>query len=173
MSILRQVDDAGADPAARDESSHEVTHGGVISRITSSVVVSGTLLGVATTLAGPLIQGSPLAWFAGGAGAVTGGLGMAWLSARILRRPRVRLPWKAAGMLGLPFGFYLTAVGILQLFVLPGILGGIPGLDFSLLRPVYGLALLLAIVLSLVVGVDMIRFVIRGVVVDDEGQEET
>ena len=97
---------------------------------------------------------------------------MVGLSALILRRPRVRLTWKAAGMLGISSGLYLGAVGVLQLFVLPSIIGDTRSLGLSLLLPVFGTVIVFGIVLSLLLGIDIIRFAVRQVIVDDEAPDE-
>jgi len=117
MSTLRKVEESDSSPIVlgTKPSSGSILHLGNPVRVTSRLAIWGTFAGVATALATPLIGGGLIGWFAGGAGAIVGGLGTVGLSALILRRPRARLAWKAAAMMGIPFGLYLGAVGLLAI----------------------------------------------------------
>lgn len=139
--------------------------------VLSRVAIWGTFAGVASALVGPLIGGSVVTWFLGGAGAIVGGLGTVGLSALILKRRAVRVTWKVAAMLGVPFGLYLGALGVFQLFVLPSIVGGTRGLSLSLILPVFGTVIVVGIVLSLLLGIDIVRFVVQRVNLGEDEDE--
>ena len=132
--------------------------------------VWGTLTYVASFLGSVVLGPSSVLWALGGAGAALGGVGVVVAGVQMLRRSDVRLQWKIAGALGAPFGASLATYGLFRLLWRP--LSAAAAFNPPLLyrMALYGM-LILGPVLALLVGMDVVRFLVRGMMGGQEAEE--
>ena len=130
-----------------------------VTRFTSRIAAWGLLTGVGSLLLDVALE-LPLSW-SSGAGLVVGGLGAVATSISVLLRSDVRPFWKVGGVLGVPFGLSVAVFGLWTFLTTSFFASNL------LVQAVAGTALQLVLILSLVLSVmlggDVLRFVFKGI----------
>jgi len=133
----------------------------------SRAALWGTLTAVGASLGTAIVGVSPVLHLAGGIGAVIGGIGIVAAGITVLRRAAVRLPWRFAGALSVPFGTSLVVFGLFRLLWRPVTVAA--AFDPPLLfRLAIACLVILGPILLILVGADIARFLVRGMWGGDE-----
>lgn len=131
-------------------------------RIASRVGAWGLGLGIGITLLSPMLPGAIVTVPLSGAALVLGGLGAVVTSVLVLRRKETRLVWKIAGGLGIPFGTSYSILGLWWLLSMASWMAGDPLTTPALIKLAFASAGISGFVLMVIFGLDVARFVFKG-----------